>query len=83
MYTYSTYGLVISSPIRLPELSPWKGDGDVQIHISKDEIHKTIPSGQSWELVLGNKYSRFFIDNLGTFEVQDGCEIIISPAPGE
>jgi hypothetical protein len=81
-YLYWAYGLIIESPIPLPELAASEGERDVVIRFGKLEYQlPRAHQGPSEMHVVGNDIYLFW-DDIGTFLVRGGREIIIQPLPG-
>jgi hypothetical protein len=75
MYVYTAYNLGIHSQVRLPEIIPAQRKADVIIRIGKvDTSEHKEPNGIN--------YFTGSVEELGTFLVRDGCEIIIEPEAG-
>ncbi len=75
MYVYTAYNLGIHSQVRLPEIIPAQRKADVVIRIGKvDTSEHKEPNGIN--------YFTGSVEELGTFLVRDGCEIIIEPEAG-
>jgi hypothetical protein len=82
MYFYSAYGLIIESPIPLPELAVNEGERDVVIRFGKLKHQPPRAYQETNEMqVVGNDIYVFW-DEIGMFLVRGGREIIIQPVPG-
>ena len=80
-FFYCAYGLIIQSPIPLPELVAGAGEPDVTIRFGKLEYQPVKANREASEMhvVGGDIYLSW--DDIGTFLVRDGREIVIQPLP--
>jgi hypothetical protein len=78
---YRAYGLIIQSPIRLPELNAGEGQPDVVIRFGKTQAQAAgVNHGPSEIKVVGEDIHLFW-DDIGRFLVRAGREIIIEARP--
>lgn len=79
---FIAYGLTIASELPLPELVAGEGRADVVIRLGQVE---RLPEdvGRSGDYVRASAdEATLFWENLGAFQVRQGREIIVEPAPG-
>jgi len=78
MFRYAAFGLIIDSPIEIPELVPCEDSPDVQISLGlvPYDDHQT-----SITYVISQNKFAFKINDLAKFLVRNGNEIIIEPLP--
>jgi len=79
---YRTYGLVVASELLLPELAPATGTPDVRIRLGT--VDAPPPSEQrpfGWTRAAEG-CTILHWNQVGTFLVRDGCEIVVDPFPG-
>lgn len=82
MYTYCAYGLNIHSVLPLPELIISEGKADVMIRFGKVEYPPTKAPDTFRHLHVVERNVYLTWDDVGSFLVRDGCEIIIDPILG-
>src|SRR5438874_451706 len=82
MFTYSVYGLRLSSQIELAELLPAPDGGDVTINLVPPRAWLADFKNDSHRLEIQRNVARFWFNDVGAFEVRNGCEIEIIPEPG-
>lgn len=81
--SYFAYGLHIQSALALPELAPGHGaPADVRVRLGP--VAWRPPAGNHSEgYVCGDERAAYiYVDEVGAFEVRDGRDITIDPAPG-
>lgn len=85
-YSYSAYGLGIHSVLPLPEFVPAATRPDVTIRIERDRnMEQLIPPEaieQPWALQLDRTGAIVYLKDTAVFQVRNGREILIVPAPG-
>lgn len=82
MYSYTAYGLDIHSAFSLPELiASAKDTADVFIKTEKFNWSPPAINNEGTYFHVTSKEAYLFWDNVGTFIVRDGKEIIINPRP--
>jgi hypothetical protein len=81
-HLYRAYGLIIQSPIPLPELLAGGGAPDVVIHFGTVEYRPTDANRRLSEMQLVGEDIYLFWGDIGSFVVRGGREIIIDPLPG-
>jgi hypothetical protein len=83
VHLYHAYGLGIHSAVPLPELVA-VGELEVDVVIQLGRIRSsplaTFGTGRNFHIAEGEAY--LFWDQVGTFLVRSGREIIIEPSPG-
>jgi hypothetical protein len=79
MYLYSTYGLIIRSPIALPELNATNGKPDVVIRFGRLAQGGPWGNRESGELQVRGADIYLMWDDIGYFLIRGGREIIIEP----
>jgi len=80
VYYYSAYSLHIGSDIPLLELPSTDRGGDVNVLLRKP---RPLDAPQSIRWIDGpQKEARFLYPQTGEFQVRNGCEVIVTPAPG-
>ncbi|MEJ5198969.1 MAG: serine kinase [Anaerolineae bacterium] len=81
---YRAYGLLLDSALALPELPRASGAPDVRIRLAAVTEPAPPLSAQSPYGWLRAEAGRAVIhwNEIATFLVQDGCEIVVDPAPG-
>lgn len=78
---YRAYGLIIQSPIPLPELVAGAGVPDVVIRLGQWEAPPDANIETAQMQIIGKDIQLFWSD-IGRFLVREGREIIIHPLPG-
>jgi hypothetical protein len=81
-YRYRTYGLILQSPIRLPELVVGEGKPDVVIRFGELEYRTAEGSCGASDLQIEGEDIYLFWNDIGRFLVRGGKEIIMQPLPG-
>ena len=83
MYFFEAYGLGIRSTIPLPELIPASDiTEDVVIQLGKVERSVSEIKFRNYSFYMSGEDAYFVFDEIGTFLVRDGKEIIIDALPG-
>jgi hypothetical protein len=81
VFSYSAYGLIISSELALPELVPAEGTADLTIRFA--ELERTNPgTSVSGYIQATAEAVHLFWKEAGTFLVRGGREILIDSAAG-
>lgn len=81
-YTYTSYGLRIRSELALPELSQVESADDVSIQFGSVNVSRT-ESPVNGLLWASEDEACLSFEEIGSFLVRQGREIVIDPAPGE
>ena len=80
MYTYTAYGLNISSSLKLPELVESNFDSeDVTIRFAKLESSPLISSVEYYSFAVRDEGMYLFWQEIGTILISEGEKIIIEP----
>lgn len=80
-FTYHAYGLVLDSELPLPELSPANGPADVRLRIAPLEPLPSRPEEPWYSWKREGSTTWLWRDNVGTFRLRDGKEILLNPHP--
>jgi hypothetical protein len=81
-HSYSAYGLVITSALRLPELLAGDGKADVEIRRAASLARSSVAPGTTVETMVGPNEWRLTYDDVGVLTVRDGREIELAPLRG-
>lgn len=81
LFSYTAYGLNISSALALPELVPAEGTADLIVRFGKVELAHLDPSASGCIRATSGEVHLFWKE-AGAFLVRDGREIVVDPAPG-
>lgn len=81
MQMYRTFGLVLSSPLPLPELIPAEGVADVVVHFDRINLPSEPLPGRPCVLATATE-AWFSYPDIGRFRVADGKEIVVDPYDG-
>jgi hypothetical protein len=81
LFSYTAYGLNISSALALPELVPAEGPADLTVRFGKVELAHLDPVASGCIKATAREVHLYW-EEAGTFLVRDGCEIVVDPAPG-
>ncbi len=82
VYSYIAYGLGIHSTLPLPELVAADRVADVTIRLGRIDPSPSEQSGLGSCLRATAREVLFFWEEVGLFQVWDGREIVVDPAPG-
>lgn len=84
MFDYWLYGLRVRSAIPLPELvaAPASAESDVTVHLGDVELGDYDPSAGRADLKLSRDGTTFHLENVATYQVRDGRQIVINPVAG-
>jgi hypothetical protein len=81
VFSYTAYGLNISSSIALPELMPAEGTADLTVRFGTvEQVHPEISASGCIRATA--EHVHLFWEEAGAFLVRGGREIVIDPAPG-
>jgi hypothetical protein len=79
VYSYFAYGLGFQSNIPLPELTAVEAEGEVLIRLKENAFKSPFTKVSQPYLEMSHDETVLSIVGVGTFLIQDGCEIIIYP----
>lgn len=82
MFSYTAYGLHISSTLPLPELRVADAEADVVVRLGSVEHLSVEETDSDWWLWATAQKAYLFHERVGTFLVQNGREIVVDPVPG-
>lgn len=81
MFSYTAYGLNISSALALPELVPTEGSADLAVRFGR--VERARPEALESGCVRATAEEvHLFWEEAGAFLVREGREIVVDPVPG-
>jgi hypothetical protein len=82
-FSYRAYGLGFRAPMPLPELVGGEAETEVSIRFGRVEPPPVKHSAKNWGYYnLGPEEDHLFWQEVGSFLVRAGCEIVVDPRPG-
>lgn len=82
MYSYTAYGLGIHSVLAFPELMAADASPDVTVRLGTVERTSTEVAHPTSCFRATAEEVGLFYEQVGTFRVQRGCQIVVDPVPG-
>jgi hypothetical protein len=82
MYSYTVFGLEVSSEMPIPELVESQGEPDVTVRLGKVDRRRPETATAGKQFWATTDEACVFEDQVAAFSVRGGSEITVEPAPG-
>lgn len=83
MYSYKSFGINIESEVLIPQFISAENQ-KAEVSIKYGEVKTRLPNGDGFEraIQLGDEEIGFYFEQVGSFLVRNGCEIVVEPYVG-
>jgi hypothetical protein len=83
MYSYKSFGINIESEVLIPQFISAENQS-AEVSIKYGEVKAHLPNGDGFEraMQIGDDEIGFYFEQVGSFLVRNGCEIVVDPYEG-